>query len=233
MTTSQRAEMPYKLIAGVIPVAPGWLLVSARLKGATFAPDFPKIFTDVHDIIHRRPSYAMVAINAPIGGIDDALADQRTCDVDAAQLTTRPTGKLRWGKHPPRLDPDDPLPKKGKRPYLAERYRELGEQMAPYLQRTVCEALPELSFFQLGGERPLSSKPRSDEGYEQRRQLLVKVPGVGRILDFQLDGVDRFQFLEGAAILWSARRISARAGRRVPTESPEWDERGLRIEILR
>jgi predicted RNase H-like nuclease len=38
--------------------------------------------------------------------------------------------------------------------------------------------------------------------------------------------------LDAAAILWTARRIFARAGTRIPID-PEWDEQGLRMEFVR
>jgi predicted RNase H-like nuclease len=38
--------------------------------------------------------------------------------------------------------------------------------------------------------------------------------------------------LDAAALLWTARRISARAGTRLPAD-PEWDVEGLRMEFVR
>ena len=38
--------------------------------------------------------------------------------------------------------------------------------------------------------------------------------------------------LDVAAFVWTARRIFARAAIRIP-QDPEWDEQGLRMEIVR
>jgi predicted RNase H-like nuclease len=58
------------------------------------------------------------------------------------------------------------------------------------------------------------------------------VPGIARILDAAELGVSPELLLDAAALLWSARRIASRAAKRVPS-LPEWDENGLRIEIVR
>ncbi len=45
-------------------------------------------------------------------------------------------------------------------------------------------------------------------------------------------GSGRPHLLDAAAILWTARRIFAKAALRIP-DDPEWDEHGLRMEIVR
>jgi predicted RNase H-like nuclease len=115
---------------------------------------------------------------------------------------------------------------------LLQRYREVALEMAPYRQRTVYEVHPELSFFQLNEDTPLRYSKRSQAGQEERRQLLAKkIPGGERIYDTQLTRVPASHLLDVAALMWTARRIFARAGVRVP-QDPEWDENGLRMEIV-
>jgi predicted RNase H-like nuclease len=104
--------------------------------------------------------------------------------------------------------------------------------MAPYLQRKLVESLPDLTFFQLNGERPLCHPNRTEGGLEERRALLVKMPGATRVINAEIPGVTPWDLVDAAALMWSARRISARAGKRIPP-LPEWDESGLRMEILR
>jgi predicted RNase H-like nuclease len=68
---------------------------------------------------------------------------------------------------------------------------------------------------------------------EERIALLKKrVPGSERILEAELDDVPMSHLLDVVAILWTARRIFARAGTRLPSD-PEWDEQGLRMEFVR
>ena len=116
---------------------------------------------------------------------------------------------------------------------LLPRYREVAAEMAPYRQRTVYQAHPELSFFQINGDVPLRWTKKFEVGRDERRTLLEKrMPGVDRILEAELEDVPLTHLLDAAAILWTARRIFARAGTRLPKD-PEWDENGLRMEFVR
>jgi hypothetical protein len=63
-------------------------------------------------------------------------------------------------------------------------------------------------------------------GREESRALLEKrIPGIDRVLDIELDDAPLTHPLDASGLLWTARRIFARAGTRLPTE-PEWDEDG-------
>ena len=105
--------------------------------------------------------------------------------------------------------------------------------MAPFRQRTIYEVNTELSFYQLNGEAPMEWGKHSEKGMEERRALLeAKIPGALRIIDAEVPGATPSHLLDVAAILWTARRIFAKAGVRIPTD-PEWDEQGLRMEIVR
>ncbi len=105
--------------------------------------------------------------------------------------------------------------------------------MAPYRQRTVFEVHPELSFFQINGDVPLRWSKKTEAGMEERIALLkMRVPGSERLLEAELDDVPMSHLLDVSAILWTARRIFARAGTRLPSD-PEWDEEGLRMEFVR
>jgi predicted RNase H-like nuclease len=105
--------------------------------------------------------------------------------------------------------------------------------MQLYRQRTVSEIHPELSFFQLNGDRPMLHAKHTEEGRAERRALLEKhLPGVERLLALRVRGASAEHGLDAAAALWTARRIASRAVVRIP-EDPEWDEVGLRMEILR
>ena len=105
--------------------------------------------------------------------------------------------------------------------------------MAPYRQRSVYEVNSELSFFQLNDDVPLRWSKRSEQGQQERRDLLAqKIPGGERIFDAKISRVPYSHLLDVAAFMWTARRIFARAGVRIP-EDPQWDEQGLRMELVR
>jgi predicted RNase H-like nuclease len=223
-------ELPYKIVGGAVPCATGWLMVSAKMKGATFAPDFPRVADELVDIFHRRPPFSVIALNAPIGSPALALGGQRTCDIEGSTVLDTDIVFARWHGVTPRMADGLNADDDGSR--LGERFSEVAREIAPYLQRKVYEVVPDLSFYQLNSEKPLEFHAASDEGYAERRELLTKVPGLPRILDADLPGVTQLELLESCALLWSARRISSRAAKRLPS-LPEWDENGLRVDIVR
>jgi predicted RNase H-like nuclease len=116
---------------------------------------------------------------------------------------------------------------------LLPRFREVALEMAPYRQRSIYEVNSELSFFQLNEDKPLRYPKRTAAGQQERRDLLAKkIPGGERIFDARFPRVPNSHMLDVAAFMWTARRIFARAAVRVP-QDPQWDDLGLRMEILR
>ena len=116
---------------------------------------------------------------------------------------------------------------------VMKKIAEVNAAVAPYWQRTVFEVHPELSFYQLNEDRPLRFSKHKVAGKVERRALLEgRLPGVNRILDAQVVRATPAHLLDATACLWTARRIASRAMNRVP-EDPEWDSRGLRMEIVR
>lgn len=229
-------ELPYSVVAGVTPCAPGWLVASAKLNGATFAPEGPRVLGSFAEVLDERPSFSVIALNAPVGYIAENRNGGRTCDRMARALLgrrgstvhnapTRASVEAGTGGTGDHLDAVTNV--------LLRRYREVAAEMAPYRQRTVFEAHPELSFFQINGDVPLRWSKKFEAGMEERNALLRKrVPGIERVLEAELDDVPVSHLLDVAAMLWTARRIFAHAGTRLPSD-PEWDEQGLRMEFVR
>jgi len=113
------------------------------------------------------------------------------------------------------------------------RIREVQRDVASYHQRTVFEVHPELGFFQLNDDTPLKFAKRTHLGIEERLELLrARMPGLERVIDHVPDGVRLATVLDACVDLWTARRIAARAVARLP-EVPEWNEDGLRMELVR
>jgi predicted RNase H-like nuclease len=229
-------ELPYSVVAGVTPCATGWLVASAKLNGATFAPELPRVYDTFADVLDERPSFSVVALNAPIGYVEEGQIGGRSCDRLARALLGRRGSTVHNA-------PTRSTVKEGARAVadgldavsvaLLPRYREVAAEMAPYRQRTVYEVHPELSFFQINGDQPLRWTKKFEVGRDERRAILEKrIPGIDRVLDAEIDGVPAAHLLDVAALLWTARRIFARAGTRLPVD-PEWDEDGLRMEFVR
>ena len=235
MAVRSGPNLPYSIVAGVTPCAPGWLVASAKLHGATFAPEPPRVLATFAEVLDERPTFSTIALNAPVGYVEEVQGG-RTCDRMARALlgrrgSTVHNAPTRASLEEEEVVVDDRLDAITN--ILLRRYREVASEMAPYRQRTVYEVHPELSFFQINADVPLRWSKKTEAGLEERSALLRKrVPGVERILETELEGVQASHMLDAAAILWTARRIFARAGTRIPAD-PEWDEQGLRMELVR
>jgi predicted RNase H-like nuclease len=229
-------KLPYSLVAGVTPCRGGWLVASAKLQGTIFAPEDPRRVPTFIEVVDERPAYSVVALNAPIGYLNAASPGGRSCDREARNLLGRRGAAVKSA--PVRIDSSrdiDLLPDHidAISHTLLRCYREVANEMAPYRQRAIYEVNPELSFYQLNGEVPMQWAKHSEKGVAERRALLEeKVPGVLRIVEAEVEEVDLSHLLDAAAILWSARRVFAHAAVRIPTD-PEWDEHGLRMELVR
>jgi predicted RNase H-like nuclease len=227
--------LPYSVVASVTPCPGGWLVASAKLHAATFAPEDPRVVAKFAEVFDECPQFDVIALNAPVGYPDNP-EDGRTCDRVARKLLGRRAMTVR--NVPTRETVESGLVRLDERLdavslVLLARYAEVAAEMLPYRQRTVYEAHPELSFYVINADAPLKRSKHSEEGIEERRTLLEKrIPGIRRVLDFELDGVPTPHLYDAAALLWTSRRIFAKAATRIP-EHPEWDAEGLRREIVR
>ena len=232
-------QLPYTLIAGVEPCPGGWLIAGARLQGITAYPQQPEVFATFAEILDYRPSFEVIAIHCHLSFPEEDTAGGRTCDKLARQLLGWPrSGAI--GSPPSRTylrtHDLDLRASKGLNPINARmmrRYAEVAEEMQPYRQRQVFEVHPELSFYQLNEDRPMQFSKHTEAGVEERRRLVTaKIPGAEDVLTARLPGVGITHLLDALADMVTARRIAARAVTRLP-EDPEWDEQGVRMELLR
>jgi predicted RNase H-like nuclease len=232
--------LPYKLLAGVEPCARGWLVVGGRLAGITLTPVEPEVLPTFVDVLDAKPAYSVIALHSPVG-LNDSGDFYRTCDLEARRLLgwPRATSVLPALTRAALSAPSYDAARKTSEtttPQSWSRRRwsaEVDAEMQPYWQRTVYEVNPELGFYGLNGDAPLRYGKRTATGEDERRALLEsKIPGIGRVLDAPRVGIRRWQTLDAAVNLWTARRIMSRAVSRIP-EDPEWDEHGLRMEIIR
>jgi predicted RNase H-like nuclease len=217
------------------PCPGGWLVAPAKVHAATFAPEDPRVYEKFSEALDEHPSFEVIALNAPIG-FPDTPNELRSCERDARAMLGRRAITVR--RTPTRETLETGLPSTDEHLdavalVLLPRHCEVASEMLPYRQRTIYEAHPELSFLVLNGDKPLLHSKRSPEGMEERRSVLTKrVPGILRVLDAELPGVTPAHLMDVAALLWTARRISAKAAMRLPSD-PEWDSEGLRKEFVR
>lgn len=228
--------LPYSVVAGVTPCRGGWLVAAAKLQGTIFAPEDPRRMTTFADVVDMRPAYSVIALNAPVGGLEQATVGGRTCDREARALLGRRGSTVKSAPtHIESPDGTDLLPEHTDAitRVLLPRYQEVAREMAPFRQRTVFEVNPDLSFFQMNENVPMQWPKHSEQGREERRSLIeLKLPGALRIIDSDVAGATQAHLLDAAAILWTARRVFAKAAVRIPSD-PEWDDQGLRMELVR
>ena len=235
-------QLPYKLLAGVVPCSGGWLTAPGKLVGIQVYPDEPKIVETFREIVDSVPLYEVIAVTLPIGLPSSPHRGGRAADVAARQILGFPhAGAI--GSTPARAAlaaKNYEAARKANGGLLDvvtwqqfPRIRELDAEMEPYMQRRVYEVRPELSFYQLAEDEVVKHTKDSKAGQLERQELLRRrMPGSERIIDAEVDGVRLTHLTDAAVTLWTARRIVARAVSRVP-EDPEWDDKGLRMEILR
>jgi len=164
MRPTHGAQLPYQLLAGVVPVGSGWLIASAKWQGATIAPEEPHLSARFIDVLDYKPAYRVIAVFAPIGLPDEPRPRGRSCERDARSLLGVPRASA-IASAPPRAALQAPSYEEAAKasggrlsPITWRRMgkiAEVDEAIAPYWQRTVFEVHPELSFFQLGEDRPL------------------------------------------------------------------------------
>jgi predicted RNase H-like nuclease len=233
-TLKRGAPLPYRPVAGVEPCPGGWLVVSGKLQGVSLFPDPPQVMSSMLDVLDARPSYEIISLHAPIGLPGERTPGGRACDRQARRLLGRRRGAAVTAP-PSRSDVFDASGEGLSvvvRAQLA-KIREVQRDVASYHQRTVYEVHPELGFFQLNDDAPLTFAKRTHLGIEERLELLrARMPGLERVVDNIPDGVRLSTVLDACVDLWTARRIAARAVARLP-EVPEWNEDGLRMELVR
>jgi predicted RNase H-like nuclease len=236
-TVSRRGpDLPYSVVAGVTPCGPAWLVAPAKLQGTVFAPEEPFLVSPFSEVVDQRPTFAAIALNAPVGYLDAASAGGRTCDREARNLLGPKRGSSIQSA-PVRSATNDiefvDEHLDAISMTLLPRYREVAADMAPFRQRTIYEVHSDVCFFELNEGQPLRYSKHSEAGQEERREVLrAKFPGSERILGSEVPGASLSHLTDVAAFVWTARRIFARAAIRIPRD-PEWDEQGLRMEIVR
>jgi predicted RNase H-like nuclease len=228
-------DLPYDLVAGVTPCGPSWLVAPAKLHGIHFAPEDPQLISPFSEVLDQRPGYSIIALNAPIGYLDKAKPRGRTCDREARTLLGKRGSSIQSAPIRSETNELEFLPDHldAISLTLLPRYREVAAEMAPFRQRTVYEVHSDMSFYEMNGSEPLRWSKHSEKGLDERRALLErKIPDVRRILDAELQGASLSHLLDVAAFMWTARRVFAKAAIRLPADA-EWDEMGLRMEIVR
>ncbi len=235
------------LVAGVDACPKGWVAVvrggEERVLEAAIAPDFSQL-------MEKLRGAAVVAVDIPIGLPDRAESGGRPVDRMARErlgpgwgssvfpAPCRPVLAASEYREAERLSRASGPAGTGlsKQSFaLLPRIRQVDEYLTtPEVQNRVREIHPELCFWAMNGERPLSHKKASDEGKDERRRLLLQAGfDVTRLLAPPPGGrkvAPVVDVLDAAAACWTAGRIATGKAARIP-EDPPTDSRGLRMEM--
>lgn len=233
---------PFKAIAGVTPCPGGWLVLPARLAGVTTVAEEAFVVRTLQDVLDYRPNFDFGAINIPFGYPEKPKGPYRQCDQEARQhvgwprmvrlhpVPSRPALFAKSRKEAVELEPW--LTKNDFRHF--HWMKEAATEIQPFHSRSWYSGNADLSFQHLNGDLPLSSSPYHEDGRKERLEMVrAKLPGVDEVIErVPPEGAGQVHMYEAAAMLWTARRASGRAISRLPMD-PEWDEGGIRIELVR
>ena len=212
-------------MAGVDGCRSGWIVVHDGC--AAVHPDFTAVLAAL-------PENAVVALDMPIGLVDEHVSGGR--EVDRAARAELGPKRSSVFSAPPRCALGtrtlDDARRLGARLTLQTlnllpRIEDVDGVMTPELQARVFEVHPELSFAAMNGDDPVRAPKRSATGAKERRGLLERA---GIVVPERPAGAAVDDLLDACALTWSARRVADGTASHVP-DAPSRDARGLRMEL--
>lgn len=198
------------------------------------------------DVVERMPRARTVAIDIPIGLLDEWKQGGRTCDREVRRLL----GPRRSSVFPAPIRPA--LIAKSyeevRQHHLSQqaycicpKIRQVDDMMTPQLQQRVFESHPELAFASMSG-RPMQHPKKSKQGRDERLAALQDYDGLSGVFrqvreSFEADctkylrkDVGRDDIVDAYVMAWVAMRIANGPARTVPKDPPV-DRSGLRMEM--
>ncbi len=227
-------------LAGVDGCRKGWLALLGGLSGERFTRERPLFLSRFEEIFSLPEAPKVIAVDIPIGLLDEPLPGGRECDRLARRLLgwprsssiftppTRPA--LRAKDYHEAKSLSGGLSKQAF--YILPKIREVDEAWGKIPQKTIFETHPELIFMTLAGKSLKTSK-KTPLGQQERRYLLLKT-GLFSSLKDNLSslprGVGLDDLLDAHACLLAALRIYQRKAYCLPSQPPH-DHRGRPMAI--
>jgi predicted RNase H-like nuclease len=231
-------------IAGVDGCRAGWVvaLVEERAQG-TPVHDI-RICTRFDEILLLSPRPKVIAIDIPIGLLDELQPGGRTCDKQARTLLG-PRASSVFSPPARAMLPATQYEEVRKHGMSRQAFgilpkiRQVDQLMTAGLQQRVHEAHPELAFRSLTGA-PMRHNKKTREGREERIRAFAQASNrlfheIRPVLEKALKTYTRVQvapddILDAVVLAWTALRIAGGQADRVPA-CPQVDRKGLRMEI--
>lgn len=226
-------------VAGVDGCRAGWIVVLLRRTQRTWTHQVT-LCPKFADILSLDPTPDVIAIDIPIGLLDQPQSGGRECDRQARQLLGRRASSIFTPPTRPMLKATryEQVRQQGLSVQsfnILPKIREVDQLMTPVLQQRVHEAHPELAFMSLAGV-PIQYNKKTLEGQEERLRILgeafreMRQAFDNACLAFKRLEVAKDDLLDAYVLAWTALRISTGQASRVPLY-PLVDRKGLRMEI--
>ena len=236
-------------VAGVDGCPGGWFAV--LLQTATRETRH-RMVGHFQEVLQLAEKPAVVAVDIPIGLLDNSVKGGRRCDKTAREILRSPRassvfsppvrGALRHSDHNTANEKNKASSLEGigisiQSFALREKLLEVDQVMTPVLQKTIREVHPELSFYELNNQEAMkhSKKNPFGAGLLERRKLVLAVgfePVLSRPSSHARSQLAEDDVLDACVACWSAARILEAKAICIPT-NPSCDSRGLRMEMWR
>jgi len=232
-------------VAGVDGCKAGWLVVLRHLASGNTDCQVKGTFAE---LLKLQQSPTIIAIDIPIGLLEAAERGGRSCDRHARSLLVKRRSSvfsppvrsaLQYDDYPEALRVSRRSSSPGigisKQCFgLFEKLREVDAILSKqvHLQSKIREVHPELCFMAIAG-RPMAYPKRAEEGYVERRKVLLEFRDF--ITELEQDrprNVAKDDVLDACAACWTAVRIQSKPSRAICIpENPQVDSKGLRMEM--
>lgn len=230
-------------VAGVHGCSDGWAVALRPSDGSHVGF---RIVASASELLRLPERPTLIAIDIPIGLLDQATPRGRECDRMARQLLkaraccvfTPPVrdalAKTNYEDANRANAASSPsgIGISRQRFGLFKKIREVDALMTPELQKRIREINPELCFMAMNLGCPLPQSKHDDGGRNRRRDLLSS-NGYGQLVDAARSDASRpveEDVLDACVACWTAERILRGVATRIP-EQPVYDSRGLSMEM--
>ncbi len=231
-------------VAGVDGCRAGWMVVMAKDSGEGTASLRIQLCSGFDQVLALSPAPDVIALDIPIGLLDQRRPGGRICDQEARRLLGRRASSVFTPPTRALLQAYKFSDVRGKGLSIQSfgilpKIREVDRFMTPELQKRVYEAHPELAFRAFAGH-PMRFNKKTSLGRKERLRALQMAPMIRSsdianyvrrsAISFSRNQVAPDDLLDAAALVNTGLRITEHCAVRIPTH-PALDPTGLRMEI--
>lgn len=233
-------------VAGVDGCKRGWFVILLDIRTGSVTH---KCCLTLVDVINLPQQPSIIAIDMPIGLLNQAVHGGRLCEIEARAILGKPrrssvfsspvrqTLSATTFNSATRINRSSSPSQIGisiQSYHILRKINETDNIITVSLQCRIKEVHPELCFFEMSKNRSLAKK-KSKQGKDERKKLLIGegfscVDNIAKSYsrtDVALDDI-----LDACAAAWTARRIIQKMALRIPV-TPVCDNRGLLMEMWR